>query len=231
MKTVNRRAIGENVNEYAYRLVKDAIMSLQLHPGQSISEVELAASLQISRTPIRRVMTKLKEENLVEVYPQIGTYVSKINFQLTEEAAFMRYTLEKEILKMSCQSFSQKRLEALVENLAEQEKLIGQNDKVHKFHELDQQFHCLIFEENKMEHVWKSISRLSTHYNRIRVLSEMNHGFEDAIEQHKEIIKLIESKNINQVNQILYQHIIEPKKYWNHFWEDRTTYYNYFEKK
>lgn len=217
------------MNEYAYRSVKDAIMSLRLHPGQAISEVELAASLQTSRTPIRRVMTKLKEENLVEVYPQIGTYVSKINFQLIEEAAFMRFTLEKEILKMSCQSFSQKTLEALADNLAEQEKLIGHNDKVHKFHELDKQFHYLIFKENKMEHVWESISRLSTHYNRIRVLSEMNHSFDEAIEQHQEIIKLIEDKNTNQVDHILYQHVIEPKKYWNHFREPSTKYFNYFE--
>ena len=41
-------------------------MSLELRPGQEISEIELAESLQISRTPIREVMAKLREENLVK---------------------------------------------------------------------------------------------------------------------------------------------------------------------
>lgn len=223
------RAPGEYMKEYAYRLVKEAIMSLQLQPGQSISEVELASFFQTSRTPIRAVMTKLKEENLVDVYPQIGTYVSKISFQLIEEAAFMRFTLEKEILKMSCQTFSRERLAALARNVAEQERLIGQNEKVHEFHRLDKQFHYLIFEENKMEHVWEEITRLSTHYNRMRVLSEMNNSFDVAVNQHTEIIKLIESKDISRVEQLLYQHVIEPKKYWDYFWEGDTLFSGYFE--
>ena len=81
MIEVTPKASGENMKEYSYRLVKNSIMSLQLQPGQSLSEVELAELLNTSRTPIREVLTKLKEENLIEVYPQIGTYVSKINFQ------------------------------------------------------------------------------------------------------------------------------------------------------
>ena len=80
-------------------------MSLQLKPGQSISEVELAEALNLSRTPIREVLAKLREEHLVVVIPQVGTYISKINPQLIMEASFMRYTLEKEVLKQACESF------------------------------------------------------------------------------------------------------------------------------
>ena len=78
MFTVLERLRGENNKDYSYRVIKEAIMSLELKPGQAISEIELAEMLNISRTPIREVMAKLKEENLVEVLPQVGTYVSKI---------------------------------------------------------------------------------------------------------------------------------------------------------
>ena len=100
MFTVSERFRGENNKDYSYRVIKEAIMSLELKPGQAISEIELADMLNISRTPIREVMAKLKEEYLVEVLPQVGTYVSKIKSQLIEEAAFMRFTLEKEVLKV-----------------------------------------------------------------------------------------------------------------------------------
>jgi len=74
MFTASAKMPGENNKEYSYRVIKEAIMTLKLKPGQSISEIELAEALQISRTPIREVMAKLLEEYFVEVKPQIGTY-------------------------------------------------------------------------------------------------------------------------------------------------------------
>lgn len=105
MMNITPRLPGENNKDYSYRVIKANIMSLNLRPGQVISEIDLAAALEISRTPVREVLAMLKEEHLVEVYPQVGTYVSKINLQLIEEAAFMRFTLEKEVLKLACASF------------------------------------------------------------------------------------------------------------------------------
>jgi DNA-binding GntR family transcriptional regulator len=229
MLVVTPRTIGENTKEYSYRLVKNAIMSLQLQPGQSIREADLAASLHISRTPIREVMAKLKEEHLVDVLPQIGTYVSKINYQLIEEAAFMRFTLEKEILKLSCRTFSKKSLKELKRIVAQQEELICEKEYVQEFHQLDKQFHSLIFRENKKEHIWEGIMRLSTHYNRMRLLSEMNNSFDEAIKQHQEIIQLIENQDMEYASQIAYQHIIEPKRKWKQFLEEDSQYLHYFD--
>ena len=86
----------------------------------------------------------------------------------------------------------------------------------------------LIFKENKMEHIWEEILRISTHYNRMRLLSEMNNHFEEAITQHKDIIRLIESQDIQSVDTVAYKHIIEPKKHWNTFVEENNPYSHYF---
>lgn len=228
MLTVTPKLQGENNKDYAYRIIKDSIMSLELQPGQAISEVELAEQLQLSRTPIREVMAKLKEENLVEVQPQVGTYISKIDFKLIEEATFMRYTLEKEILKRSCESFSLTALAELKGMVAFQEALMAQEGKEREFHGLDKQFHHKIFQENGMENVWGAITRLSTHYNRMRLLSEMEHSFSKAIEQHKRIIEIIENKQVEQVETIIHEHIIEPKKTWESFMMADSPYQNYF---
>lgn len=229
MFTVTPKLPGENNKEYSYRIIKDSIMSLQLQPGQLISEIELAEQLQISRTPIREVMAKLKEENLVEVLPQVGTYISKINFQLIDEATFMRYTLEKEVLKRSCQNFSSIALAELKSIVVLQEALISQEGMELEFHRLDTQFHSKIFQENNMEHVWGAITRLSTHYNRMRLLSEMENNFEMAIEQHKEMIRIIEDQSVDEVDQIMNQHIIEPKKVWEKLFNSDSLYKHYFD--
>ena len=196
MVIVSPRLPGENNKDYAYRIIKDSIMSLELKPGQSISEVELAEALSLSRTPIREVLTKLREEHLVEVIPQVGTYISKINPQLIKEASFMRYTLEKEVLKLACESFPKTSIFDLKKNMVLQEELIGLKGRENDFHLLDKEFHHIIFKGNKKENIWEAITRISTHYNRIRLLSEMRYSYDEVIAQHRTIIEILENKDM-----------------------------------
>lgn len=227
--TVTNRLSGENNKDYAYRVIKEGIMSLELKPGQAISEIELAEALNLSRTPIREVLAKLREENLVVVIPQVGTYITKIELQLVNEASFMRFYLEQEILKQSCESFPQENLLELQKNVELQKSLIGSKGTERKFHTLDTKFHYTIFEGNKKENVWSAITRLSTHYNRIRVLSEMKHSFEKAISQHETILNIIEKKESEKVEEIVRQHILEPMKLWENLFQEGSPYLNYFD--
>jgi DNA-binding GntR family transcriptional regulator len=227
--TVTKRLSGENNKDYAYRVIKEGIMYLELKPGQAISEIELAETLNLSRTPIREVLAKLREENLVVVIPQVGTYITKIDLQLVKEASFMRFYLEQEILKRSCESFPQENLFGLKNNLELQKALIGSMGMERKFHTLDTEFHYSIFQGNKKENVWASITRLSTHYNRIRVLSEMKHSFEKAISQHETIINIIENKESEKAEEIVRQHILEPMQLWENLFQEGSPYLDYFD--
>jgi GntR family transcriptional regulator, rspAB operon transcriptional repressor len=230
MFTVSARLPGENNKDYSYRVIKEAIMTLELQPGQTISEIELAEALQISRTPIREVMAKLREEYLVEVLPQVGTYVSKIKSQLIEEAAFMRITLEKEILKRSCEFFPEEKLIELKRNISLQEELLGQKEMERAFHKLDTDFHHIIFQGNNRENVWGAIIRLSTHYNRMRLLSELEeHNLAKKVAQHKNIVNIIENKEVEKVESSVREHIIEPIKQWEALYDADSIFANYFD--
>lgn len=229
MFTITDRLPGENNKAYSYRLIKQAIMELELKPGQAFSEVELADVLQISRTPIREVMASLREEHLIEVMPQVGTYVSKIKSQLIDEAAFMRFVLEREVLKLAANEVSPTLIFDLKRNVMQQEELLKTPGNERAFHQLDQQFHATIFQAMRKEHIWGSINRISTHYNRIRLLSEMEHSFERAIEQHKRIIDVIEQQQVDGAEGIVYQHIIEPMKQWDTLFEPGSPYASYFD--
>ncbi len=228
MVTITPKLPGENNKDYSYRIIKEGIMSLELEPGQLIREIEFAEALHLSRTPIREVMGKLREENLIEVYPQVGTYISKIKPQLIKEASFMRLTLEREVLKHACESFPRENLLELKGNFTLQEKLIGQKGQERAFHRLDTQFHHIIFQGNNKENIWSAISRLSTHYNRMRLLSEIKNGFDSAIAEHQIIIQMIENKEIEKAEDIVRQHIIEPIKLWGNLYSD-DIYTNYID--
>jgi len=52
------------------------IKVVEMHYKQGLSQQEIGKKLNVSRTPIREVLIKLKAEKLIEVKPQAGTYVS-----------------------------------------------------------------------------------------------------------------------------------------------------------
>ena len=116
-----KRHERESAKEYAYRVLKDNIMSLELKPGEVLSEMELAEKLNLSRTPIREVIMRLKGEHLIDVKPQSGTSVSLIDMDLIEEAVFMRFVIEEEVLKLACKSFPNDLFLELEKNKTNQE--------------------------------------------------------------------------------------------------------------
>lgn len=219
---------NETGKEYAYRVLKENIMSLELKPGQYLSETELAGKLGVSRTPIREVLMKLREEHLIDVKPQIGTYVSLIDTNLIYEAFFMRFVLEKEVVKLACESFSEKMLLELEKNLASQRFSYGKEHHEVEFHHLDNEFHKIIFSGVKMDEVWSGILKISTHYNRIRLLSELNTQNKNVLEQHEKIFDMIKNKNSSSVDAAITEHLKNPKITCEALLSDNSQFRDYF---
>src|SRR6478609_6670768 len=69
------RARGTN-RKVVYETLREQILTMALPPGAALSENELAAVLGVSRTPVRESLILLADEGLVQVFPQVGTFVS-----------------------------------------------------------------------------------------------------------------------------------------------------------
>ena len=99
---VTERLKGESSKEYAMRVIRENIISLELEPGTSVSANELASEIPVSRGPIREALSELSKIGIVEVYPQSGCKISMIDYTVVEEARFLRNTLECAIVKEAC---------------------------------------------------------------------------------------------------------------------------------
>jgi DNA-binding GntR family transcriptional regulator len=219
----------ETSKDYAYRVLKDNMMTLNLKPGELLSESDLSEKLGISRTPIREVLIKLKNEHLIEVKPQTGTYISLIDENLIEEAMFMRNTLEKEVLKEACKNISQDIIIELEKNLFAQKLISEKEDSAIEFHELDKEFHELLFEGVNKRNVWNSIVNISSHYNRMRLLSEMKNDKSKIISQHEKYLNLIKSNASEGIEEVVEQHIKGSIPNWKKLGENEEI-ISYFKK-
>src|SRR6478672_13792128 len=88
-----------SVRDQTLDTLRRRIISLQLPPGEPLSENELAQELGVSRTPVRESLILLREEGLVQVFPQIGSFVSLVDLARVSEAQFVREAIECASLK------------------------------------------------------------------------------------------------------------------------------------
>jgi DNA-binding GntR family transcriptional regulator len=88
MKTVPR------ATDVAYAALRQMILSGDMSAGSHLGEVELAATLGLSRTPVREALQRLDSEGLVEVLPHRGARVVRWTPEALEEIFELRALLE-----------------------------------------------------------------------------------------------------------------------------------------
>ena len=220
----------ESNKDYVYRILKENIMSIELKPGELISEIELSEKMGISRTPIREVLTRLKGEYLIEVKPQSGTYVSLIDLGLVEEARFMRLALEEKALKKACEEFNEECFVELEKNLYAQQIIAEMDSGKKEFSKLDNNFHELFFSGVNMERVWKSILNISTHYDRIRLFLDIESDKKKIVEQHREMLSIIKNKEVDKIGDILSSHFSYGESKWDSLINKDSELYNFIKK-
>ncbi|MEV0893835.1 GntR family transcriptional regulator [Promicromonospora sp. NPDC050262] len=74
---IDRRLLRDDV----YGRLRDAIVDGSLAPGEQLRDVELAAWLGVSRTPVREALLRLAEAGLVVARPGSSTTVSSLDLR------------------------------------------------------------------------------------------------------------------------------------------------------
>ena len=80
-----------------------------MEPGSAIQEKDICVQFDVSRTPVREALQRLAEEDLVNIYPHSGTFVSRISFKVAEEGFILRRALEIESVRKACESHHRRR--------------------------------------------------------------------------------------------------------------------------
>ncbi|MGL5903410.1 MAG: GntR family transcriptional regulator [Cetobacterium sp.] len=198
----------ESNREYVYRTLKENIINFSYVPGDMISEPEICAAFEMSRTPIREAFIKLSEDNLVSIYPQKGTFISKINVARLDEAIFMRDSLEKSVFKVAINKLSAEDITELRKLVKFQEGILEFGSDIKEFFYLDNQFHATIFNKCGFSTIWNSIENISQDYNRFRFLDTISKiNATKVIEQHTAIIESIEKKDEDFFNKVISEHL------------------------
>src|SRR4029078_13308068 len=78
----------------AYLAIRGLIVSLELPPGAVIDERELMQQLGLGRTPVREALRQLAQEQLVEVFPRRGMFVTGVDVRDLARISEVRLALD-----------------------------------------------------------------------------------------------------------------------------------------
>lgn len=200
------REARESGREYALRMLKENIIQLELKPGSRVSENELAQELGLSRTPVREALMELAKAKIVEVYPQRGSSIALIDYDLVEEAQFMRVTLECAVAVRCCErGVAPEALARLRENLSLQ--AMYRRERSRRLLALDNDFHRQLFDMAKLSEAHGLLSGLIVHFDRVRALSLTAVREMKTVEDHLAIYEAIARRDAEAARALMHEHL------------------------
>lgn len=114
--------------ERIYGMIRDRICLLEYAPGMRLSEEELAKEFGVSRTPIRRVLSRLEAEGLLESRHGVGTFVTTVDTDNLMQVYQFRMELAELIGKLDPVPRSEDDLERIRAILTDCDKLLEAPD-------------------------------------------------------------------------------------------------------
>lgn len=202
LELIDRRRAG-TTRDRVYLTLREAITSAALVPGRRLSENELAGQLGVSRTPIREALALLREERLVAIVPQLGTFVTRVSPSAVADAAFVREALECSAVRLAAERVEAPELAELQANLAAQEAA----DPV-GFDGLDDDFHRTLCEAGGRAIAWTLAQRVNGQLDRIRRLSLPEPGYvAEMIAEHHEVVAAVARRDADGAERALRHHL------------------------
>lgn len=157
------------ISDYVHDELCEAIRSLRLQPGAALSEPAVATWLGVSRAPVREAFTRLADQGLIAIVPQVRSRVAPISMHDVNDAVFVRSSLESGAFRQA--------ISATDLDLSELQSAVDQNRAAFdrrdadEFFETDEQLHRLVFALAGVSHLWGFVRGMKINLDRLRHLS------------------------------------------------------------
>lgn len=195
------------LKDKAYRQIKEMILSCQLQPGESLSEVALSKAIGVSRTPIREALSMLAQEGLVKPILRRGAFVADISASDAQEILEVREALESYAAGLSAEALSREDLEemkALLEGMRESHRRADYS----AYHRLDVRFHQVILRAAGNHRLLAVVEGLNDQMYRLRMVnSSLPQRMDKSVEEHEAILQALASRDPVSAREAMASHI------------------------
>lgn len=186
--------------------LRQAIVNLELAPGQSIDKTAICEQLGVSRFPVSEALARLQAEGLVDIAPQRGSTVSLVRIADVREYMLIRKGIESEALRVLIGKHDADVITALHANMAAQREAASRDD-AEAFHQIDLDFHDIIFRPMRFTKIKNIIDSARANLDRARRLIITPRRLALTIAEHQAIFDAILAADQAQASKAIRAHI------------------------
>jgi DNA-binding GntR family transcriptional regulator len=195
-------ARADRVADQVYRHLRHAILSEKFKPGERLREIEIAAGLGVSRTPVREAISRLIGDWLVREISTGGVEVVDAAAEIVE-IYHIREALEICAGRLAASRITKAQLDKLTA-LVETGRSAPFKDRV----EINQEFHLTIAEASGSARLVAMLRDYREHLLNPRWISSQNSKMaKRAHEHHKKIVVALRAGSPERVEKLLREHL------------------------
>ena len=213
LDNTNKIQVGSLTDE-CYKRIKQDILTGKLGWGERLNVINLAETYGISRSPVIKAIERLAMEQLVQIIPNVGSFVHIPTKEDIQEVTEIRLMLETTMCRLAYEKNKVKLLDELadIESIIDKVTISGNKISFEAFLDYDHAFH-LTFPK------YANNGRMAAYYDSIRNQIELFRTktyyktyIDLAIERHHGIIKALSEGQLDEAVCILHTHISEVEQ-------------------
>jgi len=191
-----------SLRDQVYLQLKQAVIHLELAPGEKISDKVLAEQFGVSRTPVREALKRLEDEGLIISSPGSETKVSLIDIEQAKHAFTVVAALNALAAKLAVPFLTEAHCDELININEEFEKAIMQENKYEALKK-DDQFHAVLLHASKNPEIEIALERLLPKIRRLELLKFNKVDGLSSIRQHNEIIDCLRNGKLQELAKLV----------------------------
>ncbi len=199
--------------EFAYTEIVRLILENHYKPGEFLLETELAAALNLSRTPVRHALSQLVAEGVLDKKKKKGCVIPAVSPEDARHVFFAREHIEGLAAASAARHAAEADIEYLWTLIQREKGASGELSKMDYVH-INRSFHLGIagFSRNKYleQYCRHSFWRSHTYiffFDKYYTDAMASTGQETGPRQHIGIVEAIENRNEEKAGNLMRQHI------------------------
>lgn len=195
------------LRDVVFHTLREAILKGDLKPGERLMELQLAAKLGVSRTPIREAIRMLEQEGLAVTVPRRGAEVAKMTEKDMQDVLQVREALDELAASIACELITEAEMEQLEQAAADFETATETKD-VKRIADTDMVFHDIIYHATRNPKLVNILNNLREQMYRYRVeYLKDEENYPVLLKEHREILAGFKERNTGMVTDSMRKHV------------------------
>jgi DNA-binding GntR family transcriptional regulator len=195
----------DRIADQVYRHLRRAIILGEFAPGSRLRELEVAAALNVSRTPVREAVSRLIGDHLVKTLPTGGVEVTDATAELSE-IYYIRESLEGCAGRLAAKRITEEQL-LVLEGLLTATRATGHSDYDERAR-INDQFHMTIAEASGSRRLVEMIGALREFFVNADWLKRYDReSAQEALEDHCQIVAALRARSSDRIERLIRRHL------------------------